>query len=277
MARKRDAAATTANHVHGAAGVIAGKQVIALDGEENKVRRLARIAEILSGKVFQLNYYIPKRLAKKVGQKHIAVFRRHGFRFDGSNWVMTERGLDHPEVKEIFARWDSYAPIDEESTLEGFQSRNRVRHWKIEYTKGQLAEMREEAIDQLASSLQATHRRLIKGIDKASKTLGKAREALKDDATEKERDKPFNDYCTALREKLKVACERFEMCLRGAEIFDDSGSLDSLFEAARLSIATRAESINLLLKMRAMKQVAVPQSIAPAPTINHGMRMPGNE
>lgn len=235
---------------------------------EQRIRRLAKVAEVLSGKVYQINYYIPTRMADKVGMAHCRIFRRHGFRLDGSNWVMPAKGLESKAVQKVLRDWDAFSTAEEdgEGGLSGFTFKVRVRYWVIEYTQDQLAKMRDLALSQLADELRKTHCSLIKRIDTAAESLKKAQEELAAKgikATARDRDAVENKYHGALRATVREACERFEMCLRGAEIFDDTGSLDSLFGAVRDSVRTQALAVNAYLRAKRVTTVQVPESIVP--------------
>ncbi len=251
--------------------------------EENHIRRLARIADILSSDIYTVNYYVPTRQkAKKVaGEKRKRskgglrnpkrIFRKYGVYLDGSHLVMTKTGWEHPEVQDWVKKVEEAAALvpEESCGLEGFTMRKRPRVWKTLYTKGQIEAMREDVVDQMSVALQMNHRSMIRRIDKAGERLRKAQEKLSKEASECAQSEVEGDWLTSLRGTMKVACERFEMALRGAEIFDDTGKLDSLFKASREAIATRVTLINGLLEKKGMKKVAVPATIsAPTPYIN---------
>jgi hypothetical protein len=250
----------TARAAKHAVTALVDKQIAGADQEETHVRRLSKVADTL-GDVFQVNYYIPSALDDEVSNPS-RVFRRHGFRLDGSNWVFPVEGLEHPAVREVFAEWDAMVPKEEESGVGGFVTRTKVRYWVIKYTKEQLSQMRELAQSQLADELQKTHRSLLARIESASNDLRAAQDALPDDATERDRDRLESGYNGRLRATIQEACERFEMCLKGAEIFDDTGSLDALFGAVRDAIRARALAVNSLLAGKGVKTVRIPNTIS---------------
>jgi hypothetical protein len=138
----------------------------------------------------------------------------------------------------------------------------RVRHWIVKYTREQLAAMREAAQTQLAEELIRTHTSLIKRIDDAAKRLEEAQDALAEDATDSDKAKVVYSHTGCLRATVNDACERFAMCLKGAELFDDTGSLDALFGAVRDAIKTQAAAVNATLQARGVKTVTLPAAVA---------------
>lgn len=260
------AMSSTAQSAKTAVEILAMKQIGYVDDQENKVRRSARVVEMLTGEVYQLNYYIPSCLEIENPSK---ILRRHAFRLDGSNWVIPQRGLDHKDIKRLFAEWDKLNPVEEESTVEGFTRKRRMRYWVVAYTKEQLCKMKESAQDQLAEELQETHKSLIQRIESAAKDLQKAQEELGDTITFNERNKLDSQYNARIRSTINEAIERFEMCLKGAEIFDDTGSLDALFGAVREAIKVRALTANAMLASKGVKRVQIPTTIT-AP-VNHSI------
>ncbi len=268
--------AAKSNHVSNAVNATAkqtSKQVLAIaqkeglnvitgDSDELKVRRLQRIHEVLAGEVYSVNYYIPSRLAKKVGQKHIAIFRRHAFHLDGSNWIFSAKGLEAKEVKEVLAFWDQMKPIENEGGIPGFRSRTKLQYWIRPCTKDQLAREKEQVMEQLSEALQETHRKLIKRIDGAYKALQEAQEALGPNPSSNAMNEVQQQHATRYRSIITDACTRYESCLRGAEIFDDTGSLDAMFEALREIVYVRALACNAMLQAKALKEVKIPEVIS---------------
>ncbi len=251
--------AITSRSVSGPVAVIGDESDL---GEAN-VRKLQRVAEVLRGDVYQVNYYIPTSLNVENPSK---IFRRHGFRLDGSNWVFPQKGLESKAVQQVLKEWDGLVPVNEQSTLPGFSSKTTVRYWVIKYTNEQLSAMRELAQSQLADELQKTHRSLIERIDSASQRLKEVQEATEIDGktvTAKDRDKADNTYNGAMRSIVQEACERFEMCLKGAEIFDETGDLNALFGAVQDAIYVQALAANAMLRKKCVKTVAIPKSVMP--------------
>ncbi len=161
-----------------------------------------------------------------------------------------------------------------------------MRKWVVPYTKEQLEAQRESAKEQMAEALRACHTALLERIDKASENLRKAQDALdaagplgplglplppEEQPTEdpelagaraKARSKIDNAYNGAVRDSLRDACERFESCLKGAELFDDTGSLDHLFGALRDVLKAQAGAANAMLAAKGRKLVEIPQSVS---------------
>ena len=269
----QSAIADTAKSVHSAVDNMTARQRHAVDGQEDHIRRLDKVVKVLSGNVIQVNYYIPSDM-NDVAPSPCVIFRRHAVHhWDGSNWLFTEEGLNHKEVQEVFKVWDSLKPIEKPSTLgPQFKRRKRVRYQIVPYTKDQLAQDKDAAVEQLSEALQEMHASLIQNIDKASETLKKAQEELtaKLGATAKDFDKVDNTYNATLRSNVRSACATFELCLKGAELYDDTGSLDALFGAARDALATTAMGVNALLAAKNVKTVAVPETIRMNPSIGSG-------
>lgn len=257
------ATAATAKHAVDTLAARGGVTLVTADdaeakAQEIKVRRLAKIAEMLSGEVYQVNYYIPSDCDIA---NPSPIFRRHGFRLDGSNWVFPQKGLESKEVQRVFKCWDSLTTKQVPGSVPGTMSAKRVRYWAIKYTKEQLAEMRDLAMSQLADELQKTHASLIQRIENAAKTLDEAMAAA---TTAGDRHKAEAVHNGSLRGTIREASERFEMCLKGAEIFDDTGSLDALFAAVADAIQAQAKGANATLRARQVKQVAVPDAVKAA-------------
>lgn len=260
----------TTTAVGSAVSAIARRQERAVDTQENRVRSAARAVQMLSGTVYQLNYYIPDVLRDKVPNPS-RILRRHAYRLDGSNWVIPEAGLHHKDVQAALALFN-VMPVETPSGLDGFPNRVRADYWHTPYTPEQLATMREKEQERLRQGLLDTHTSLIERIESASTALRTAREALdKADeesrqgngagSTERDRAKLDNTYHGALRATINETCERFLMCLRGAELFDDTGSLDALFGAVRDAIAVQAAAVNATLRAKKVKTVALPTEI----------------
>lgn len=248
-----------------AISITAMRSLAVADSEEGAVRRLAAIADALVGDVYQVNYYIPTVLSDRVDNPS-RIFRRHGFRLDGSNWVFTAKGLEAKPVQKVIREWETMTPLKGvgvpwDSSVAGKPIDIRVRYWVIKYTRDQLAQMRDMAQTQLADELQKTHRSLIERIDSAAKDLETARAELPADATQWDRAKLESANSGRIRATVTEACERFTMCLKGAEIFDDTGSLDALFGAVRDAIRTQALAVNATLRARRAKGVDVPTEI----------------
>jgi hypothetical protein len=257
----------TAKAAHGALSAIAQRQIKSLDKDEANVRRLDAVAKALCVDVYQVNYYIPSALSDEVDNPS-RIFRRHGFRLDGSNWVFPEEGLVHKDVQAVMREWDA---VKKEGVVSAWELTHagqlveiRVRYWVVKYTREQLAAMREAAQTQLADELIRTHTSLIKRIDDAAKRLEEAQAALAEDAaaTDSDKAKAVYSHTGCLRATVNEACERFAMCLKGAELFDDTGSLDSLFGAVRDAIRVQAAAVNATLQARGVKTVTLPAAVA---------------
>ncbi len=255
------------------------------NGDEKKIRGLARAAEMLRGDVYQVNYYIPASLNSEV-ENPSRVFRRYGFRLDGSNWVFPQHGLESRQVQKVLKDFDAiiagYPPVDELPTDDDYDplidedeepsdegGDGELDYWVVKYTAEQLAQMRESVHRRLAAELRKTHRSLIKRIDAAAQYLSQAQDELPPEATAKDREAIDGRYNARIRSTITEACERFQMCLLGAEIFDDTGSLDALFEARREAIAIRALAANAMLASKHVKTIAVPASIVGTPSRPH--------
>lgn len=241
-----------------AASTLAARQTHAADSQERRVRRLERVNQILAGGISQLNYYIPDSL-KKDYPNPSRIFRRHGIRLDGSNWLFPTAALQHDDVRAVLETWSSMLPIDLGTLTLDTPVKPRVRHWVTPLTREQLAPMRESAQEQLAEELREVHISLITRIDSAAERLREAREAV--DATPGSNDRAEASHNAALRATIAEACERFGMCLRGAELFDDTGALDSLFCALKDAIRTQTLAVNATLRARRVKQVTLPSDI----------------
>lgn len=226
--------------------------------DEGRVRRMERAKELLRGGIWQMNYYHPKVLKIKNPAR---MFRKYGFSLDGSNWVFTTAGLRAPAVRKALAEWDAMEPI--ENVESGIVIMVRPRHWEIPYSMEAIAAMRDAMQDQIAKELQEIHRSLIRRIDGAARDLEKAQAALaeKGEATERNLDKVENAYNGRIRATIKDACETFASCLKGAELFDDTGSLDALFQTKRDVIKAQALAVNALLASKGAKPVAIPAEV----------------
>lgn len=253
-AAKEATAETAANAVE----AIISKRTLAMDKIENSALQLEALTKALSGKVHQLNYYIAEG-CRINNPSHI--LRRHGFRLDGSNWVITAEGLESPAVQEIIKTWDDYR-------ANRLPNEPALRYWIIDWTPEQLSKVKEAAKEQLAEELKDLHSSLIARIDNAAQTLQKAQEAFAEveaaggPVTEKDRAKAENARNGSIRSAIKEACERFEMCLLGAELFDDTGDIKSLIQSHRDAIRTEALAADAELKARGVKGVKIPASIA---------------
>ncbi len=255
---------------------IAKREGISLTtGEEMELeaRRRQRVVEILSGEVYSVNYYIPDQL-KNVVRNPSYIFRKYAYRLDGSNWVFSAKGLETRKVKEWMAFVDQMNPLTEETDIvqpHGGSVTIRVEvtaeYWVVQYTKEQRNVMREKAVRRLSQQLIKCHTSLITRMDKAAKAVAKAREKLGDKASHNAQTEVEQKHATRLRAVVTDACVSFEMALRGAEIYDDTGSLDAMFEAVRAVVASNAGGINALLSMRGMKQVKIPKAVS-TPAIN---------
>ena len=226
---------------------------------EKRVRRLERAVELLSGKIHNLNWYIPAKHAK-VSASAARVLRQNSFGLDGSNRIITQQQLESDIVQDAIASIRSLTPIELAGGVEGFPSRRRAKVWHVEYTKEQIAGIKEELREELYESIHDCHRSLIGSIDSAAQKLEKAREAA--EATPKDIDKAVSDHTAALRSTVREACKRFELCLKAAEMFDDTGSLDSLFDATRDAIRTQTLAANAILRARKVKVVTLPKTVA---------------
>ncbi len=250
---------STARSAKAAIEVLSDHQTKCLDQEERRVRRADRAVRMLTGKVFSVNYYIPDHFGSRLANPS-PVFERHGFRLDGSNWVFPEEGINHPAVQEVFAE---FVKVREESAAKGETGR-KPYHWAIEWTAQQLAAVKASAMEQLAEELREAHVSLITRIDAAATRLTEARAALEaaTDATERDHARLDDQHNGAMRSAVRDACERFEMCLKGAELFDDTGDLDVLFASTKDALRTAALSVNAMLMAKGRKTVDVPASIA---------------
>lgn len=244
----------TARSVGNAIAAIAAKGVYATDSEERTVRELDRRRAILSGTVWTLNYYIPSEGPGSEVENPSRALRRHGFRLDGSNWIIGEAGLNHPTVQAALRQFTEW------QRPEGYTGR-RPQRWLYALTPDQLAAQKEVAQEQLAHALQEAHKSLINRIASAAADLEEARETLDATATQRDRDALDNAHNVRVRAAVTDACERFESCLKGAEIFDDTGSLDALFASTRDAIRTQAALVNAGLRKQRVKQVKVPATI----------------
>ncbi len=187
------------------------------------------------------------------------VFRQAGgFHLDGSNWIFDEKGLNSKLVQATFGRWAQTIPISQTWQLAGFTSTRKIRWWITELSPEQINSMKLVAQDQLAEELIGVHRSLIERIDSAATCLKDAQDAA---VTAKDTDKADNSYNAKIRDIIRDACETFESCIKGAEIFDDTGSLDALFGAVRDAIKTQAAAVNAALRAKRVKTVALPIAI----------------
>lgn len=260
----------TAEKTAEAVAVIVGKHAKAVDATEKKVRNLDGVVKVLGGRVYTVNYYIPICLNKLIPNP-ARIFARHGYSLDGSNKLLTEEGLNHPDIQEVFAFWNDFnrkqlenAPaLPEGANPLLYASPPVVEFWITENTPEQMAAMRETSRNALARAIREVHTSLITSIDNASETLKKAQEEMGPEPTEKEAA-AADDKCNGnIRQAIRAACEKFESCLKGAEMFDDSGSLDDLFDALRDSIQTQAAAANAVLAAKGRKQVELPPTVAP--------------
>lgn len=240
---------------------------------QREVRKLNRERKILTGKMYQVNYYIPTRCSDEGFKNPCRALKMAGaYHLDGSNFMVPEKVLERERVKRVFASFAAFKPIEEPSTLDGMV--DRIFPWidKVELTPEQVAQMRERVVTRLAQKLKDAHRSLLVRIDKADKALREATEKLSPTATAKDRDVLANVHNTALRATLKDAFAEYEHCLNGAAMFDDrsddeDSSLDVVFEACRAAIYTTALGVNILFAARRVKGVEVPKVVAD-PTIN---------
>ena len=283
----------TAQDVAYAAGVIIARDERGYDPTERDILRSEKIIEALGGRVFQVNYYIPSSLNDRISNP-AKIFHRHGYDLDGSNKLLTEKGLNDPEVVELFAFWTEFNKKQMESAEPVPPGENpllypdppTVGFWVVEYTAQQLAAMREAERVQLARKIREAHTSLITRIDHAAQALEEAQKALESSpqvgelgvalppeeqtqespeteaARAKARARIDNNYNGCVREALRDAIERFESCLRGAELFDDTGKLDHLFAALRDVVKAQAISVNAMLAAKGRKLVEVPASIS---------------
>lgn len=268
----QEVVADTASAIHAGLDMLSARQVHREDAREQTVRRLEKTVKMFTGKIWRVNYYIPTSF-NKLAPSPCVIFRKHCiFHDDGSNWLFTDEGLNHPDVQEVFNVWRNLKPTVKPARLTGFVKRVGVRFSTTELTPEQLATEKEAAQDQLSQALIEMHETLLERIENAATSLEKAQKELveKGIVTQRANDKLDNTHNATLRQIVTSAVATFEMVLRGAEIFDDTGSLDAIIDASRNALAVTAMGVNLYLEAKKVKGVEVPASVVMNPSIGSG-------
>jgi hypothetical protein len=259
-------------HTAGAAfAAVAGKQVAGIvNAREREAKKAIKLFKLLSGKIYTVNFYIPVAWNDKCPNPTYVFDQLAAFHWDGSHWYFTEEGINDPRFQEVKAHWDRVRS-------QAAPGERKMRYSIVEWTPGQIAAEKEVAQEAMAEKLQDAHTSMLEQIDNAYKRLGEAQaeldkaEAEGASVTERDRAKLIDARNGALRGAIRSACNRFEMALRGAEMFDTNDVVDDLFHSTRDAIAAAALAVNAVLTAqrtgtgRPVKGVDVPDIIASAP------------
>lgn len=257
------AVANTSSGAMAAAARTAGKEVKGVDDMERRVTQQQRVVKELTGNLYQVNYYIPEQLDHLVPNPS-PIFRRHGVRLDGSNWIMTEAGVNHPDVQAVFAHMRAVAA---EHTVRvrsrfGYVETTTVEHWTVPYHPAVVEQFRKMAEDKLAKEIIAIHTSLIERLEKAAKRLDEANAKLPPDATQNDRDALQEAYLASVRGTVNNATKCFADAIKAAESFDETENLSDLFEGVRQAIRAEGLAQNAKLAAAGRKTAKLPEEVA---------------
>lgn len=251
------------SNTHGAATAVAsreaGHSVKGTDAMERNIDHKQKLVNALDGKLYQVNYCIPVRFEKVIANPS-RIFRRYGVRLDGSNWVFTEKGLNHPDVQGVFKDFNAVQAVQSVNAA-GYTITDVPEYWAVPYHPEVVAEVRAKAEVKLRRELIDLHTSLITRIGTASDRLAAARAALPEDATEGDKDKVEDAFFGSMRGNLRDAINAFEDALKAAEVFDENGKLADLFSGIRGAIRAEALAFNVETAAAGRKPVKLPATI----------------
>ena len=245
--------------------------------EEQRVRSIQKVLSKIKGKLlFVVNYYIPVELStaqyatdengnlirdgegKKIKVHDIRIpspaddFRKVAINLDGSNWFMTEEGLNSPHVQKYFALFRKYADF------RGVSGKG-PRGWDVEQSEKQSQKLVEWAMEELRHYLVRLHTSMIKAIDKAegdfqaTEKKWQARLLEGGQVTDKETTAAWSERNNRVRSELKEAAECLAQAVALAEKYDATECVEDLFGALRQAIRAQRIEFNKLAERLGVK------------------------
>lgn len=215
--------------------------------------RLSNACDTLEGQdLYIFWYYIPAELSETEVDNPSDMLWRYGFRFDGSCWIMPEKGMKSEYVQGLLSYWKTVPPVEVKGKgLVG------VRTHLTRVHPEDMADMVAMAKDQLATEIRRVHASVINRIAKAGTTLEKA---IAECETEQNRrvkakaeDKAQSVRDNAVRAILKKASESMLNCVACAQAFDETENAKDLLAALRQVIVVETETFNAQMRVRGGK------------------------
>jgi hypothetical protein len=193
-------------------------------------------------------YYIPIQLDPE-GLNPSRTFRRLGFRFDGSCWIMPESSLNSPAFKEVLAMWDEWkAPTD---------GRPGMDYCYIKQDSAYQNMLRDRALLYLERTVMDAHTSLITSIDSASKSYDtamklaeEAGDNLRSREGKKKVDKLLSRRISHVKGALKEVREKLTAAIECAVLFDQSMAIQDLLRGLREVIASGDQGLKVLQEAR---------------------------
>ena len=247
------------------------------DGTERKVRGIQKVlAKISDQPLYVVNYYIPVELStaqyaedendepirdalgRKIKIQDIRIpspagdFYSVAINLDGSNWFMTEEGLNSPVIQRFFALTQEYADF------RGGRGKG-ARAWAVKQDKEESVKLVEWAMEELRCYLVQLHSSLIANIATADEGLKKAEQRWQEtlakggQVSDKDTTTEWAKRNNRVRSELKSAADKLNEAIAVAEKYDATECVEDLFVALRAAIRAHELAFNTVAVERGVR------------------------
>jgi hypothetical protein len=220
------------------------KNVSFADDAETRINGHRKVVEESGNSYFLLWYYINSLSSL---QNPSSVLWNHGFRFDGSCWVIPESHIQHWQIKEFTDEWDS-------------RRKNVLPNGKVEVDyciirqpdeyKSMFRSRAQKALD---AEIRRAHQSFIDCCNKVAKELQEIE--AQEDLSKKARERAEAKQDNTERARIREARKELEYCLQCALAFDMTESVSDLISGLRAAIRAQTELFNDRMEEKGSKRV----------------------